>query len=259
MRKARSAQVARMFSQTLSYLTILILLLAALLITAAPAPAKEPAKEGAIPVGEAELKAAGYGEVALPEPDKTGPLSLETLIAKRRSVREYSDRPVLLSELSQLLWAAQGVTGEGGFKRAVPSAGAKYPIELFVLAGNVDGLRPGIYRYVPSTHTLVTVKREDARGTLCAEALSQECVGKAPVDIVITGVYERTMEKYGERGIRYVHVEVGAVAENIYLQAESLGLGTVFVGAFSDDGVRNLLGAKEEVAPLGIMPVGVKR
>jgi SagB-type dehydrogenase family enzyme len=259
MRKARSAQIARLLSQTLSYLTILILLLAALLITEAPAPAKEPVKEGAIPVGEAGLKAAGVGEIVLPEPDTTGPLSLETLISKRRSVREYSDRPVLLSELSQLLWAAQGITGENGFKRAAPSAGAKYPIELFVLAGNVDGLRPGIYRYVPSTHTLVTVKREDARGTLCAEALSQECVEAAPLDIVITGVYERTMEKYGERGVRYVHIEVGAVAENIYLQAESLGLGTVFVGAFSDEGVRSLLGAKEEVAPLGIMPVGVKR
>jgi SagB-type dehydrogenase family enzyme len=195
--------------------------------------------------------------VLLPKPGETGPLSVEEAIARRRSVREFRDAPVLLPEVSQLLWAAQGITGEDGFKRAAPSAGAKFPMEIFVVSGNVDGLPQGVYRYVPKTHALEIVRRGDVRAELCDEALSQEWVETAALDIVIAGVYERTMEKYGERGIRYVHIEVGAVAENIYLQAETLGLGTTFVGAFSDAGVKKILRISAE--PLGIMPVGVRQ
>jgi SagB-type dehydrogenase family enzyme len=197
-------------------------------------------------------------EVALPEPSKSGQISVEGAIAARRSVREYGDDPVLLSQLSQILWAAQGITGERGFKRAAPSAGAKYPLEIFVAIGNVERLAPGLYRYKPETHSLSVARTGDVRRELCSEALSQECVRGAPLDVVIAADYERTMEKYGDRGVRYVHMEVGAVAENIYLQAESLGLGTVFVGAFSDGGVKKLLGV-DDVEPLGIMPVGVRR
>jgi SagB-type dehydrogenase family enzyme len=182
---------------------------------------------------------------------------VEEAIARRRSVREFKDAPVLLAEVSQLLWAAQGITGEDGFKRAAPSAGAKFPMEIFVVAGNVDGLPQGVYHYIPKTHALELVRRGDVRAELCDEALSQEWVETAALDIVTAGVYERTMEKYGDRGIRYVHIEVGAVAENIYLQAETLGLGTTFVGAFSDAGVKKILRISAE--PLGIMPVGVRQ
>ncbi len=201
------------------------------------------------------LHEATRGEIALPEPSRSGGLSVEAAIEGRRSVRTFTDDPVTLEQLSQLLWAAQGITDRDRFRRSAPSAGATYPIEIFVVAGRIDGLEPGVYWYVPSSHTINLISAGDRRPELSEQALSQSSVLNAPLSLVITGVYERTMEKYEERGVRYVHIEVGAVAENVYLQAESLGLGTVFVGSFSDDGVRDLLHA--EVSPLGIMPLGV--
>lgn len=197
-------------------------------------------------------------EVALHGPAESGSLSVEEAIANRRSIRELGGGEIELPDVAQLLWAAQGVTDESRGRRAAPSAGAKYPIELYALAGSVDGLATGLYRYVPERHALALIKVGDVRDELCQEALSQEWVRNAGLVIVITAVYERTMEKYGERGVRYAHIEVGAVAENIYLQAESLGLGTTFVGAFSDEGVKRVLGLSDQ-APLGIMPVGTRR
>ena len=199
---------------------------------------------------------AATGELLLPEPATTGELSVEEAIARRRSVRSFSDRGIALTDLSQLLWAAQGVTGPEGFKRAAPSAGAKYPLEVFVAVGDVEGLDPGLYRYLPGTHALLSAGGEDVRERLCGEALYQEWIEDAPVVLIVTAVYERTMAKYGERGVRYVHIEVGAVSENVYLEAESLGLGTTFVGAFSDAGVKEILGT-EDAEPLGILPIGV--
>ncbi len=234
---------------------VLAVILAAILVV--PACAKDPETFEGEKAAEAED--SGSGVMPLPEPVRMGVISIEYVIDKRRSIREFTDDQVALKDLSQLLWAAQGITGEDGFKkRAAPSAGAKYPMEIFVVAGKVTWLAPGVYRYRPESHDLVLVKRGDFRQALSDEALSQEWVANAPVSIVITGVYERTMEKYGERGIRYVHIEAGAVAENIYLQAVSLKLGTTYVGAFSDEGVRAILGAND-VAPLGILPVGAPR
>lgn len=238
-------------------LAIAAFVVALILLTGTPAKVREVTRSEDSPKSEEELKAMHPDVIKLPVPGKTGPLSVEEAIARRRSVREFKDVPVVLAELSQLLWAAQGITGEDGFKRAAPSAGAKYPIEIYVVAGRVDDMMAGIYHYVPETHSIEVVRRGDFRGALCDEALSQEWVENASLDIVITGVYERTKEKYGERGVRYVHMEVGAVAENIYLQAESLGLSTTFVGAFSDEGVRDILNT--DAAPLGIMPVGVRQ
>jgi SagB-type dehydrogenase family enzyme len=235
-------------------LSIAAFVVALILLTGTPAAVREIAHREDTPISEAELEAMNPKVVPLPEPGSTGPLSVEQAIARRRSVREFSDAPVLLKEVSQLLWAAQGITGEGG-RRSAPSAGAKYPMELFVVAGNVEGLGPAVYRYIPSDHSLEVVRRGDLRGALSDEALSQKWVEAAPLDIVIAGVYSRTTEKYGERGVRYVHIEAGAVAENIYLQAAALGLGTTFVGSFSDEGVRDVLHIDAE--PLGIMPMGV--
>ena len=201
------------------------------------------------------LRDAVRREVTLPRPGAAGELSVEGAIAERRSVREFSNESLKLEQLSRLLWAAQGVTGEGGFKRAAPSAGALYPMEIFVVAGRVEGLSPGVYWYVPSSHSINLISAGDYRSELCDCALSQDWMKDAPFSLVITGVYERTMKKYEERGVRYVHIEVGAVAENVYLQAESLGLATTFAGAFSDEDVRGLLSA--DVSPLGVMPVGV--
>ena len=209
-------------------------------------------------IGCAETAVESTAEIALPGPAESGPLSVEEAIRSRRSIRELGGGRLELSDVAQLLWSAQGVTDEDRGRRAAPSAGAKYPIELYAVAGSVNGLAPGLYRYAPEGHALVQVKEGDVRRELCAEALSQEWVRSAELVIVIAAVYERTMEKYGERGIRYAHIEVGAVAENIYLQAESLGLGTTFVGAFSDDGVAGVIGLSDAV-PLGIMPVGTRR
>ncbi len=237
--------------------SIVPFVVALILLTGTPAKVREITIDEDTPKSDAELKMTHPDVVLLPRLGKTGPLSVEEAILRRRSVRRFRDAPVLLTEVSQLLWAAQGITGEDGVKRAAPSAGAKYPVEIFVVAGKVDDLAAGVYHYLPETHSLEVVRRGDLRSELCDEALSQEWVAAAALNIVIAGVYERTMEKYGERGIRYVHIEVGAISENIYLQAETMGLGTTFVGAFSDDGVKKVL--RIDAEPLGIMPVGVRQ
>jgi SagB-type dehydrogenase family enzyme len=238
-------------------LSVAAFVVALILLTGTPAKVREVTLKDDAPVSEEEIRSTHPDLVLLPKPGETGPLSVEEAIARRRSIREFKDASVLLAEVSQLLWAAQGVTGKHGY-RAAPSAGAKFPMEIFVVAGNVDDLPQGVYHYVPKTHALELVRRGDVRAELCDEALSQEWLEEAALDIVIGGVYSRTMEKYGERGIRYVHIEVGAVAENVYLQAVSLGLGTTFVGAFTDGAVRELL-RMEGAQPFGIMPVGVPR
>jgi len=242
MNDTKKHAAGRLISQALSFTAVLILLLSAILVLSEPAPA-----EGA---GSTET-------ITLPAPALKGTLSVEAAIAGRRSVRGFSDAAITLRQLSQLLWAAQGITSEDGTRRAAPSAGAKYPMEVFVVAGKVEGLPAGVYRYVPKGHSLALLKKGDVREALCAEALSQQSVASAPASIVIAGVYERTRGKYGERAERYVHIEVGAVAENVYLEAESLGLATVFMGAFSDGGVREVVGTGE-AEPLGIMPVGAR-
>ncbi|MCD6373809.1 MAG: SagB/ThcOx family dehydrogenase, partial [Thermococcus sp.] len=186
-------------------------------------------------------------------PRLEGEMSVEEAIAKRRSIREYRDGPLSLEELSQLLWAAQGITSRDG-KRAAPSAGPTYPFEVFIVVGKVDGLEPGIYHYDPSTHSITLVKEGDFRDELQKAALDQPWVGNAAVDIVLVAFYERTTRVYGERGYRYVHMEAGHIGQNIYLQATALGLGTVAIGAFHDEEVAKIIGT--EGAPLYIFPVG---
>jgi SagB-type dehydrogenase family enzyme len=194
------------------------------------------------------------GIITLPKASYTSKTSVEEALSKRRSIREYKDQPLKLEELSQLLWAAQGITSESG-GRTAPSAGAKYPLEIFVVVGKVEKLESGIYRYHPQDHTLIKTKDKNQRQELSLAAIRQGPIKEAPVDLVVTAVYRRTMEKYGERGIRYVHIEVGHVCQNIYLQAESLNLGTVVIGAFEDEKVKEALNLTEE-EPLAIMPVG---
>ena len=133
--------------------------IALILLTGTPAAVREIAHEEDTPMSESEVRAARPDVVPLPGPGKSGPLSVEEAIQRRRSIREFTDAPVMLGEVSQLLWAAQGVTGEDGFKRSAPSAGAKYPMEIFVVAGNVDGLEPGVYRYEPTKHHLEVIRQ----------------------------------------------------------------------------------------------------
>lgn len=195
------------------------------------------------------------GRITLPEPLFKGKILTEEALKRRRSVREYQDKPLTLEEISQLLWAAQGITGEYGMRTA-PSAGALYPIELYIAAGRVDGLAAGIYRYRPKGHELQKVAEGDKRGDLYQASLEQESLRDGAAAVVIAAVYGRTTRKYGGRGIMYVHMEVGGVAENIYLQAVSLGIGTVFLGAFDDEMVKKVVNMAEGEEPLAIMPFG---
>lgn len=196
--------------------------------------------------------------IKLPEPKTKGTFSLEEALLNRRSIREYSGEPLTLEEVSQLLWAAQGKTaGWGG--RTAPSAGGLYPLEVYVVVGNVKNLVIGVYKYRYETHELVKTRNEDVRVPLAEAALSQSPVKDAAIDILISAIYERTTQKYGERGMRYVHMEAGHAAQNIYLQATALDLGTVTIGAFYDDRVKDVMGMPENEAPLYIMPVGRKK
>ena len=192
-------------------------------------------------------------EVNLPAARLVGKKNVEEALAARRSVRVYEETSLTLEEVAQLLWAAQGITSEWG-GRTAPSAGATYPLEIYVVVGDVEELEVGVYRYFPDEHSVRRVNEGDLRAKISSAALGQEWVRTAPVSLVIAASYERTTRQYGERGKRYVHIEVGHVGQNVYLQATSLDLGTVMVGAFDDAEVQELLGIEEE--PLAIMPVG---
>ena len=204
---------------------------------------------------ESEMKIEVKKVVNLPEPRKIGEISVEEAINSRRSRRSYRNEPITVSEISQLCWAAQGITEPMYKFRAAPSAGALYPLEIFLVVGNAE-IEAGIYHYSPSTHSLGLMKEGDYRKDLCRASLGQSAVEEGALNIIITAIYERTTWKYGDRGIRYVHMEAGHVAQNIYLQAEVLGLGTVSIGAFYDDKVKDVLSLPEEYVPLYVMPVG---
>jgi len=195
--------------------------------------------------------------IRLPQPLSDGTMSVERALRERRSMRQYKNQPVTLSDLSQILWAAQGVSGPGD-RRTAPSAGALYPLEVSVVAGNVTGLSAGTYSYDPDQHQLTVIAEGDARRSLSRAALDQSSIKNAAAVLVLCAVYERTTVKYGERGIRYVHMEAGHAAQNVSLQAVALNLGTVVIGAFHDDRVRTVLRLSEQEHPLSLMPIGRK-
>ena len=188
--------------------------------------------------------------VDLPEPVTDSGVSLEQVMLRRRSVREYTDEPLELAELSQLLWAAQGITDPSG-KRTAPSAGAMGPLEVYVVTAD------GVSHYMPDGHRLKQKASGDRRMALSSAATDQEKVAKAPVVLVITGVMARTAWKYGgDRAWRYVNLEAGHAAQNVLLQVSALGLGAVPVGAFDDNGVMDVLGLPADHRPLYLIPVG---
>jgi len=213
-------------------------------------------REPAEPIKAENMPEIALGErIQLPEPRYESETSVEEALAQRRSIRAYSGDNLTLEAVSQLLWAAQGITAPWG-GRTAPSAGALYPLELYAVVGDVEGLDRGVYRYIPQGHELVKVRDGDLRAELAAAALGQSSVRDAAIDLVFTAVYERTTAKYQERGIRYVHMEAGHAAQNVYLQAVSLNLGTVTIGAFSDTEVKQIMHIEEQEDPLYIMPVG---
>ena len=192
--------------------------------------------------------------VRLPAPDYRG-IPLEETLQRRRSVRRYADTPLTLSALSQLLFAAQGKTGStfGHALRTAPSAGALYPLEVYVVVNNVEGVEQGVYRYDGDDHILEPVKRGDFRKAISTAGLGQEFLGEANATFVLTAVFDRTRKNYGERGLRYIYMEAGHCSQNIALQAVSLGLGSVSVVAFYDKTVNELVdidGEKESAVYL---------
>ena len=194
----------------------------------------------------------------LPKPDHDGSLSVEEAIKRRRTVRNFSAKAIGKEDLSKLLYAAQGITEDNGFKRAAPSGGALYPLDLYTVVGEkgVEGLDAGVYHYIPSSHRIEQVTAGDRREPLARASLHQMWMADPPLSLVVTAEYSRICSKYGDRGVRYAMVEAGHVGQNIFLQAEALGLKAGIVGAFKDMNVINVLGILKEHEPLLIMPVG---
>jgi SagB-type dehydrogenase family enzyme len=200
-----------------------------------------------------------YTDVPLPKPSFIGKKSVEEAIKARRTVRHFKAKALNLEQLSQILWAAYGVTANG-FYKSVPSAGALYPLDIWVAAGKngVEGLQAGVYQYIPKAHRLTQIKAGEVRDDIARASLYQGWMAEAPVIFIITGEYERCTRKYGERGIPYTYIEAGHAGQNIFLQAEVLGLGTGIVGAFHNDVVQKVLGIGKVYDPILIMPVGYK-
>lgn len=201
------------------------------------------------------LGAAEQNRIDLPKARTEGTVPLERTLLLRRSVRQYSRAAVTPAEAAQLLWAAQGVTGRGGYRTA-PSAGALYPLETFLCAGRVDTLPAGVYKYRPERHDLIRLAEGDLRSRLASAALDQAWVREAPLTIALAAVFRRVTGRYQQRGIRYAWMEAGHAAQNVLLQAVALGLGGVPVGAFDDRAVQQILRMTGEEEPLYLIPVG---
>ena len=190
--------------------------------------------------------------IALPPPRPKGEMSFEETLSRRRSVREFTDAPLTWEQIGQLLWATQGLTADWG-GRTAPSAGALYPLEVYV------AMAEGVYHYLPRGHRVEVISSSDVRQALWRSALSQDCIRKAPALFIIAAVYERTEHKYGSRAERYVKLEAGHACQNLLLQAVALDLGAVPVGAFYDDQVQAVLGLPAGQEPLYLVAVGHPR
>jgi SagB-type dehydrogenase family enzyme len=198
---------------------------------------------------------SGEDAIKLPKPIMKGNVSVEEALRRRRSTRKFPKKPLSLQEVSQLLWAAQGVTGAFN-ERTAPSAGATFPLETYVVSGLVDDLPPAVYKYRVRAHELHRMVDGDQRAKLAEASLGQDCVRTCAAAVVLSAVYQRTVDEYGERGVSYVHMEVGHVGQNVHLEAGALGLGAVVVGAFDDERVADILEMPEEESPVYIIPIG---
>lgn len=197
--------------------------------------------------------------ITLPKPNQEGSKPLEQTIAARRSRRHFLPKSLTLEQIGQLCWAAQGRDSRSGY-RTTPSAGATYPLELLVAT------KDGLFQYLPAKHALEELTDQDLRGELASAAWGQEFVEAAPLTFIFTAEFSRTTNRYGQRGIRYVYMEAGHAAQNVHLQAEALGLGSVAVGAFDDASVSKVLSlpavrrpAEKNLEPLYMVTVGYCR
>jgi SagB-type dehydrogenase family enzyme len=203
--------------------------------------------------------ASGAEVVKLPPPVHQGKMSVEEALKKRRTVRHFASRALTLEQVSQLLWGTDGVSDPRGLRTA-PSAGATYPLEIYLVVGErgVTGLAAGLYRYLPQTHALEPSVRGDLRAAVARASLFQSWMAEAPVMAVFAAEFKRTTNRYGHRGLMYTHMEVGSASQNLFLEAEALGLAAGIVGAFEDKAVSQLLNLPREHEALLIMPVGYK-
>lgn len=190
-------------------------------------------------------------DIKLSEPIIKGTKSIEECIILRESVRDFKDKSVEVEKISQLLWAGQGRKGN---KKTVPSAGGTYPLELYVIIKD-----KGIYRYDSNKHLLKLIKEGNFNNLLARASHNQQFIENAPLNFVICAEFNRTCNKYGERGVRYVFIEIGHAGQNIELEAIALGLDSVPVGAFHDEEVKKILALPESIEPLYIIPIGYKK
>ncbi|MCX7957694.1 MAG: SagB/ThcOx family dehydrogenase [Deltaproteobacteria bacterium] len=204
---------------------------------------------------EKEKREMEEKNIKLPQYKTTGKISVEETLKKRRSVRKFTDASISIEEISQLLWAAYGFTASDG-RKTTPSAGATYPLEIYIAVRKADKLKPGLYRYLPESHSLKFIKEGDILSQVSETTYQPEMCKSAPVHIIITAVIERTTSVYGQRGIRYIHMEAGHSAQNISLQGVALNIGSVLVGAFEDEKLSRVLEAGKDEIPLYIIPVG---
>ena len=193
----------------------------------------------------------------LPEPASQGRMSVEEALSRRRTVRQFARRGLEMAQVSQLLWGTDGISDPRGLRTA-PSAGATYPLELYLVVGerSVKDLAPGVYHYLPASHTLELTQKGDLRAAMARDSLHQTWMAEAPVMVVFAAEYRRCMARYGDRGIRYTHMEVGHAGQNLFLQAEALGLACGIVGAFQDRALQKTLQLPAAHEPLLVMPVG---
>ena len=194
--------------------------------------------------------------IQLPNPKLQSETSVEEALNKRRSIRNYTKQPLSLEEVSQILWAAQGITEKNYGLRTSPSAGALYPLEVYLVTANVKDISEGIYKYNPLNHSIKKIDDGDKRVEISNASLKQDAIEECSALVIITAIYERTSVKYGDRAERYVHMEVGHAGQNIYLQAVSLGIGTVMMGAFHDDALKKTLNLPANEFPLAIYTLG---
>lgn len=196
-------------------------------------------------------------EISLPEIKKESQTSVEEALLNRRSYRSFLEKELSISQISQLLWSAYGITEvESGFK-TTPSAGALYPLEIYIVINQENkDLDKGVYKYNNKNHKLFKLKSNSIKEELTQAALGQDSILQAPVVLVIAGDYQISTSRYGDRGHRYVYMEAGHAAQNVYLQVVSLNLGTVVIGAFDDEKVKNLLNLKENEEVFYLMPIG---
>jgi SagB-type dehydrogenase family enzyme len=207
------------------------------------------------PVNVGSAMAPSQETVALPPPRYDGDYALERALRERRSLRCFGKGALSLKQISQLLWAGQGVTSREGL-RAAPSVGALYPLEVYLAVGQAQGLDKGVYRYLPDGHRLIRIAAADVRDELAAAAYGQRWVSHNALLLVFSAIERRTTSKYGGRGIRYIHIEVGHAVQNVLLQAVALGLGGVPVGAFDDERVQEIIGMAQGERALYLVAIG---